>query len=119
MRIRTYLPEAVENSIRRHVRKAVTIAAEAHSSAQEDEDAVTGQLGVLLRTRRSKQVRAEGRTWTWAINYQKFRGRGPKATERVVGADGILEFSVEDIEQRVKKSCRSSIESLPIIFLRC
>jgi hypothetical protein len=30
--------------------------------------------------------------WTWSIDYTKFRGRGPGAAEKALGADGILEM---------------------------
>jgi hypothetical protein len=80
------------------------MATEAHASGQEDEDTLTGQFGAFLRTRRPRQVRDGRRTWTWSINYGKFRGRGPNATERIIGADGIIEFSLDDVEQHVKKA---------------
>lgn len=105
MRIQTYLPEEVRSSILLHVNSAVKAAVEAHESAQEEEDALTGQLGAFLRTRRPIEVVVGGRTWVWAINYHKFRGRGPKATEHIIGADGLIEFSLDDVEQHIKKTC--------------
>jgi hypothetical protein len=66
----------------------------AHESGQEDEDTLTGHVGFALRTRQPKRVvvNRDGRreTWTWAMGYHKVRGRGPNATERRVGADGIF-----------------------------
>lgn len=40
--------------------------------------------------------------WVWSVNYTKFRGRGGGATEKYVGADGIVELIVSDgsIEHR-------------------
>jgi len=35
-----------------------------------------------------------GGTWTWSLDYVKFRGRGAKATENFLGADGILRLAV-------------------------
>jgi hypothetical protein len=33
--------------------------------------------------------------WKWSIDYKKFRGRGPNATEFFLGADGILELTLD------------------------
>jgi hypothetical protein len=42
--------------------------------------------------------------WIWRIDYHKFRGRGPKALENVVGADGIVQFGVDGVQQNFVKS---------------
>jgi hypothetical protein len=60
---------------------------------------LTGQLGFALRT---SERMSDG--WTWSIDYTKFRGRGPGATERALGADGILEMRVHTVEGEQRKS---------------
>ena len=54
---------------------------------------MTGHLGAKLQVglRRVVIDRAEiGGVWTWSIRYYKFRGRGGRATEKYLGADGIF-----------------------------
>lgn len=46
----------------------------------------------------------DGSIWTWPIDYHKFRGRGPKATEKITGADGVVEFSLDGLEEHFTKS---------------
>jgi hypothetical protein len=104
MRRRPYLPKEVEESIAGYIRQAVEKAVAAHESGQEDEDTLTGQLGMALKTRKRKRVPADNSVWTWEISYQKFRGRGPKATENITGADGIMEFTIDASEQQYTKS---------------
>jgi hypothetical protein len=104
MRRPTFIPESVKKSIQSHIRKAIAKARHLHKSGQEEEDALTGHLGAFLTTQRTRRVRVDGRTWTWSIGYSKLRGRGPGATEKVIGADGIIEFSIRDIEQNFIKS---------------
>jgi hypothetical protein len=70
-------------------------------SAAEDEDSLTGDFGATLRTDFNKLLDPRtGRVWVWRITYRKLRGRGPDATEKLVGADGILQIMVEH-ERRV------------------
>jgi hypothetical protein len=39
-----------------------------------------------------RQVVIQGQTWRWRIEFTKFRGWGPDATEASVGVDGMLEI---------------------------
>lgn len=107
MRKPIYIPEVVINSISEHVDKAVTSAVDGYFSANEDEDTMTGHLGALLRIGpqrvRITQGEANGE-WTWMIDYYKFRGRGARATEKILGADGILELSLDRPGGRDSKS---------------
>jgi hypothetical protein len=104
VRFNPYLPDPVRASIQRHLRRAVTAAVNAHESGQEDEDTLTGQLGFALRTRQPKRVTVDGQTWTWTIYYHKLRGRGPNATEHLIGADGLIEFSIDAVERHFSKT---------------
>ncbi|CAG0995579.1 hypothetical protein RHDC4_02797 [Rhodocyclaceae bacterium] len=59
---------------------------------------MTGHFGACLRTG-SHAVDVENAEisgpWKWAIDYTKFRGRGKGATENLIGADGIIELSLD------------------------
>jgi hypothetical protein len=96
MRTLIHLPPEVYQSISRHLKRAVLRALDAHQSGQEDEDTLTGQLGAYLRTTRPRRVTVRHDeirgTWTWSLEYRKFRGRGPGATEKLLGADGVFDF---------------------------
>jgi hypothetical protein len=95
---RLYIPAEVEASIRDHVRNVVARMPEVFDSAEEDEDVVTGDFGALIR-RGPVDVLVDtpeaGGTWSWSITYRKLRGRGPGATEKLTGADGIWEFTLD------------------------
>lgn len=65
-------------------------------SASADEDTITGDFLSRIRD-------ASGATssWNWNISYTKFQGRGPRATEKLTGADGIVQLEVR-IDQQVR-----------------
>lgn len=95
---RLYIPDGVLASIGEHVGTAVDRAVSEFWSANEDEDTMTGHLGARLQTSVHvvDVVQAElNGAWKWQIEYAKFRGRGAKATESLVGADGIFELSLD------------------------
>ncbi|MEW1780875.1 J domain-containing protein [Arthrobacter sp. NPDC080086] len=95
---RLYMPNEVLQSIKEHIDIAIPQAVAGFMSANEDEDTMTGQLGAYLRTGvhtvQVKQAEIDG-AWKWSIDYTKFRGRGKDATESFIGADGIIELSVD------------------------
>ena len=97
-RRRIYIPTEVKEKIKEHLNDRYNIALDGYYSASEDEDTLTGDLGATLRVKNQKvevlQSEING-TWTWAINYTKFRGRGNKATETMIGADGIIELELQ------------------------
>ncbi len=98
MRRKLFIPDEVKLSIEKHLHNAINKATEGYLSANEDEDTLTGHVGALLRISNQKvfvkNVEASG-TWSWSINYYKFRGRGPKSTENFLGADGIFELIID------------------------
>ncbi len=106
-RRRLYIPEEVKQDIQRHLSEKYPIALEGFRSANEDEDTLTGDLGATLRIKnqkvfiKSSQDEMPG-DWTWSIDYHKFRGRGPGATEKKLGADGVFELSLK-VGSRVEK----------------
>ena len=112
MRQRLYIPAQVKEAIAKHVETAVERARDGYSSAEEDEDTLTGDLGGNLRIRTQTvsvdqdQIRGE---WKWGITYYKFRGRGRNATESMLGADGIFELTVEPRVPNRAKDCPFSV----------
>jgi hypothetical protein len=104
---RLYIPDEVLQSIKEHIDAAIPRAISGFMSANEDEDTMTGELGASLRsgTRTVVVDRAEiNGAWKWSIDYVKFRGRGKDATERHVGADGIIELAVDWSGRKESKS---------------
>jgi hypothetical protein len=98
----------VLQAIRDHVEEAVAHAESGYSSAQEEEDTITGELGGALRTQRERVVSVtEGQPlglWRWSITYSKFGSKAKNATESLVGADGILEMRVGNVESDQQKA---------------
>jgi hypothetical protein len=96
MRRRLYIPTEVRESISNHLSDAIKRAVDGFWSANEDEDTMTGHLGALLRLRDQrvsvKQQQEISGDWTWSVDYYKFRGRGPEASENYLGADGLFEL---------------------------
>lgn len=106
-----YIPDEVRESILSHLKSSIARATEAYENASEEEDTLTGQLGFSLNCKTKKVVVKGDRqkeqmpgTWKWFLKYTKFRGRGPNATENILGADGIFEFGVKYGRRFRKKS---------------
>lgn len=103
------IPNEVKKDIQKHLSEKYPLALEGFLSANEEEDALTGDLGATLRIRNQKvlvknsEVGLPG-VWTWGIDYHKFRGRGPGATENKLGADGIFELTLKVGRKVEKKS---------------
>lgn len=105
-RRKLYIPEEVKIEIRKHISERYKLALDGYFSANEEEDALTGDLGATLRIKNQKvfvpnkqEVSGE---WTWGIDYHKFRGRGPGATENKLGADGLFELTLK-VGNRIEK----------------
>jgi hypothetical protein len=103
-----YIPSQVIQSIREHLEKAVKHAESGYSSAQEEEDTITGELGGALRTNKVQFVYVTDLevpgTWRWSITYSKFRSKARDATESIIGADGIVEITVGSSQRDQRKS---------------
>jgi hypothetical protein len=109
MRRRLYIPDKVKIAIKRHVKRAADRAAAEYLSAHEDEDTLTGHFGALLKTGWHSVTAMNPSTerlgvWRWSVDYHKFRGRGKKAPEKLLGADGVFELSLSLGGQQDKKS---------------
>lgn len=107
VRHRLYIPRAVLADIAQQLTHAIDNTVAEFDSAWEDEDVVTGHLGGQLTVRnRSVQVTEDeiNGTWRWSLHYRKFRGRGAGATEKVLGADGIFELTLDGINKTETKS---------------
>lgn len=95
---RLYIPEQVLDAISEHISSSVERAVQGFWSANEDEDTLTGHLGACLKIGTRTVIVVEDEIngpWKWSIDYAKFRGRGKSATESYLGADGILELSID------------------------
>lgn len=122
-----YLPPQVLQAIREHVEKAVRHAESGYTSAQEEEDTVTGELGGALRTDGEQVVNVtDGNlpgTWRWSITYSKFGSKSQDATESIVGADGILEIRVGSPERDQRKSAlfqaKNTLKRDPKLIEQC
>lgn len=101
-----FIPDEVKDSISRHLYAGTARAVEGYLSGNEDEDTLTGDMGACLRigTQRVKVENVEiGGNWTWSLTYHKLRGRGRRASESFVGADGLFELSIKWNEQNEQK----------------
>ncbi len=109
MRRRLFIPDEVKDSISSHLYASTAKAIGGYLSGNEDEDTLTGDLGASLRISSQKVDVPAGQEvsgpWTWSITYYKFRGRGNKATENLLGADGIFELSVNWNVGNIEKKC--------------
>lgn len=64
-----------------------------------DEDSLTGALGNAVSTPGPLNIYADGAEYSYNIFYQKIRGRGPGAPEKILGADGIFQIEISDSNQ--------------------
>jgi hypothetical protein len=104
---RLYIPQAVRSAIAAHVEDAIVRFQEEFGSASEDEDTATGHLGARLQVRTQTVEVADDDIrgpWKWSLDYKKFRGRGPGATEKLIGADGVFELTVDRNYRKDSKS---------------
>ena len=104
-RTKLYIPAEVKSKISEHIDEKYKLALEGYYSANEDEDTLTGDLGATLRIKNQKVKIIDNEingTWTWGMNYTKFRGRGQNATEKKIGADGIIELELK-IGNRIER----------------
>ncbi len=103
-----YIPEEVKAKIREHLAERYPQALDGFASASEEEDALTGDMGASFRARNRKVMTIDQKEnkgeWIWSMTYKKVRGRGPHATENIIGADGIFELTVQNGDYIERKS---------------
>src|SRR5262245_9212649 len=93
--MRDILPEEVISDISKHLIDRCAHAEEGWASGEDEEDTLTGDLGGCLRKKWTTVATKSKGIWKWQLTYKKFRGRGSKAEEKELGADGIFEIEVE------------------------
>lgn len=97
-RRRIFIPEEVKLRIRNHLSTQYAKALDGYYSANEDEDTLTGDLFSSLRIKNQEVTVQDDQisgVYKWSINYTKLRGRGADATEKLIGADGIVELELD------------------------
>lgn len=94
-KISDYIPKELLDEIKAHLRSRGNSAHDDYEDSGADEDSVTGALGSNLRQPWTS-VEAGGRRWRWGVRSKKFVGKGQYAQEPVIGADAIVEFTLEN-----------------------
>ncbi len=102
-----YIPRQVKESIQEHIKISVNKCILGYPSAYEKEDTLTGYLFGTLKIR-EQVVEVENDevngTWKWEIDFKTFGGGGKGSSESIIGADGIIELSIQDNYNLRKKS---------------
>jgi hypothetical protein len=93
VRRNSFLPAELLDVIKKHIQEAVEDALASYYSASEEEDVMTGVLGHSLKSN-IQEFEFQGQKLKWSIDFYKFRGRGGKAAEKFLGADGIFELNI-------------------------
>jgi hypothetical protein len=125
MRQPLYIPAEVREAISQHLRSAVDKAVRVFSAGAEEEDALTGQLGMaLMAPEQEVLVTSDGvERWRWSMGYTKFRGRGKGAAENILGADGIFELQLRHAQGIEQKSAmfqaKTKWDHDPSLFEQC
>lgn len=104
-----YIPQQVLEAIYKHIDRSMRHAEAGYECTKEEEDAITGDLWSALRTSDVQLVNVSGGEnnpgmWRWEISYSKLRSKSSNATETIIGADGILELRVGNVDAPQVKS---------------
>jgi hypothetical protein len=91
--IRDQIPDAVFESVQKHLIVSGSRAEEGYPSGEEDEDTLTGDMFSAFRKPWTTQS-VDGEEWRWRLTCRKLRGRGYLATEHWIGADGIVQVEI-------------------------
>lgn len=90
------LPPGLKRIIRDRYLAGIADAEAKYRFSSADEDSLSGALGNNL-SMPHPMIYSDGlRRWEFQISYQKIRGRGPGAPEKLLGADGIFQIEVRD-----------------------
>ena len=90
--------ESVRRTLSERYRAGVADAVRAYAEAPGDGEAATAALGRALAGQ-GELALADGRIVRWATRYRKLSGRGGRAPERNLGAEGLFEIEMEDEEK--------------------
>ncbi len=90
------LPDEVFAELADQYRYAVTRAEANYENNSADEDCLTGGLSQSMADHVDGVLVHGGTNYSWETKVKKFRGRGPGALEKKLGADAIIELSILD-----------------------
>ncbi len=90
--------ESVRRTLSERYRAGVADAVGAYGEAAGDGEAATAALGRALAGQ-GQLALPDGRIVRWATRYRRLRGRGARAPERNLGAEGLFEIEMEDEEK--------------------
>lgn len=99
--MRDILPEEVLTRIRDRYVTGVADAEAGFNYNDADEDSLTGALGQAISTSNVIRQRVGKDRYEWKIYSRKIRGRGPRAPEKPLGADGIFQIEILDAHGHV------------------
>jgi hypothetical protein len=85
------VPKEIIEILSSHIQSNCGRAESGWEHAREDEDTVTGDFFGIMRTGWNSTG-----SFSWRFSYNKFRGRGGKALEKIVGGDGIITIHFTD-----------------------
>jgi|GEM_PF-4196711 hypothetical protein len=91
------VPEEVIETLSSYIQAKCGRAERSWMRAKEEEDSITGDFFGNLST--------EGGVvgdYSWGFYYNKFRGRGKNALEKIVGADGIITIHYTDPPENIE-----------------
>ena len=91
------LPGLVVRTLRKHFYAGVKEAEVRFRYHRADEDAVTGALGERLIEPEPIAIQVGPSAYLWRTASYKLRGRGAHAPEKELGADGIFQIEVLDL----------------------
>jgi hypothetical protein len=90
--------DSVRRTLSERYREGVAEAVRGYAEGAGDTEAATEALGRAL-TGQGQLALADGRTVRWATRYRRLSGRGGRAPERNLGAEGLFEIEMEDEEK--------------------
>jgi hypothetical protein len=99
--MRDLLPPHLIDFLRDRYIAGVATAEASFGESRADEDALTGALGQALSMPKPIVFSDASGQYAVRVSYQKLRGRGLNAPERLYGSDGLFQISVTDDSGRV------------------
>lgn len=93
------IPKFIISELQGHINSQCSKAEAGYESANQDEDTITGDFLGSFRTQWNISNGFE-----WRFSYNKIRGRGKGAPEKVFGTDGIITVTYDDGRVKYYKS---------------